>query len=145
MSLLSEKKVTVLQAQILNAGNAVVMSPPQVPQSLNVATAVYDHSILGGAIGSYTLPLSKTIPMGSAVGNFFYNATVEPTSSGSPNFSLGLNTTDDLVDGESIVGLSPSTGTMNLVAAAPIESLRFTLSGSQPVTAGRVEFRLVYV
>ena len=143
MSLLSEKKVSVLQAQEIVAPQVYLGVSPQIPQSLNVASAVYNFAADGGAVGVYNLVLSKPIPAGSAVGNFFVNAIVPVTSNGAPTYSLGLNNATDLVNAQVIVGVPTAMTFANLVATNNVYSLTFTIAGA-PLTAGEVEFRLAY-
>lgn len=143
MSLLSEKKITVLQAQEVVAPQLILGVSPQIPQSLNVATASYVYPTVGGAAGTYTLVLSKPIPAGSVVGNLFINATTAPTSGGAPTYSLGLNGATDLVNAQPIVAVAASAAVVNVIAASNTYSLTLTLS-APGLTAGVVDFRLQY-
>ena len=143
MSLLSENKITILQCREIIAPQVVLGVSPQIPQSLNLAVASYNFAGSGGAIGVYNLVLSKPIPAGSVVGDFFINAVSPVTSAAAPTYSLGVNTATDLVNAQPIVGVPTSFTLANVVAAANVYSLRFTIAGSA-VTGGVVEFRLAY-
>jgi hypothetical protein len=139
MSILSEKKVTVFQSQEIIAPEVILEVSPQIPQSLNVTKALYSHAAVGGALGTYYLELSKPIPQGSAVGNFFINAIV-PVTGAVINISLGLNTAVDIRNMSN--AYSTSMTFANVLATNDIYQVIFTINA--PITGGVLEFLFAY-
>ena len=143
MSLLSDKKVTVVSTQTIVAPTVIVAEPPQIPARLNIATAVYDYSLNGGALGLYQLPLSKIILKESIIGNIYLNEIVPVTSVGNNlEFDLGLNTPEDIYIDKTFNG-SPDSSTVDLLADSVLLTVQFTIK-EEPATAGLVQFLITY-
>lgn len=141
MSLLSEKTVTVLSSDYLVSEETFVSQ--QIAQRPNVAEALYNSHVQGGALGTYNLLLSKPIPINSAVGMVFINELETVSSSGGLyKYSLGLNTTDDIVNNASFS--SPEIVYPLVRATATRSTVQITIS-NEPLTAGIVQFKFLYL
>ena len=142
MSLLSEKKVTILDSQEIVAANVFLGAVPQVPQAMNVATAVYSFANSGGAVGTYTLVLSKPIPANSSIVRLFVQEPLAIVGAGA-TYSLGATPSNtNLLPALTAFNLT-TTSIPNLQVVADVVSLNFVVAGA-PLTAGVIEFNLVY-
>ena len=153
MSLLSEQKVSVLQAQQVVVHDTYLGESPQFAQAMNVATALYNFSKQGGAIGAYTLVLSKPIPANSSILQVLLQQPVAVApGAGAVSFSLGTapGTPTNLIP----VTALPVVGTPTAYVAGNVAGLgvqvltdivSVTLVTSvAAITAGAIELNLIY-
>lgn len=71
MSVLNEVNDTVLQCQ-------KIVSPNDLYPTLKLATATYDHAVLGDNAGPFQIPFSVSIPEGAFVLNVMFNILTVP-------------------------------------------------------------------
>lgn len=140
MSILSESVVSIGQAEQVIAGSILT---GQIPQKPNVASVVYSYNAIGGSISlnPYVLTLSKPIPKDSAV----VRVSIVPTGvvgGVGYNYSLGLNTTNDVVNAGTLA--ANSLLSTNIRAATDIYQVKFSIAGAA-ITAGSVNFQFIYM
>jgi hypothetical protein len=138
MSILSEKFVTIGQAEIVQTASILTQ---QIPQTPNVAYAVYKFAEVGGSLNTYQLPLSKSIPSGSAI----TRVSIDPNGivgGVGTTYNLGLNTNNDVVAAGTLN--ADSFSSIQIRAANDLTSVSFTIN-VQVITAGTVQFQFIYL
>lgn len=113
------------------------------PQTLKVSGATYNYEVTGGEPGTYLLPLSRVVPMGSMVIEVHVNVLRPISSSGFPNYTLGLVSPNDLVPSTALVGVASSATNKNVLATSNVSNLTLTLE-SPGLTAGVLEFQVTF-
>jgi hypothetical protein len=117
--------------------------------------AVYDFSVLGGAVGSVTLKdldgNDAVLPKGAIIKNGFLRVlTAAASAGGSGTIAFGANTTTDLktaTDADTlsgIVAIIPVGTAATAVALTADRNLQATIA-TEALTAGKIELHVDFV
>lgn len=119
-------------------------------QRKQVAKAIYDFDVDGGAVSTITPQQTETIPAGAIVTNIYANETTALTSGGSATVELkagSVSLTDPLAFDTGFTAKPETLALDNSLTAIPVATaadLSITVA-TAALTAGVVEFYVEYV
>ena len=141
MSLFREVQSNVLECSIMNVKREL-----QVPRhAIKVSVAVYDRSVYPGAIGTYELPLSVTIPQGAVITDLIIQEVEPLTSVASYQAEVGINFAGDYATGVT-VSSPPATypnGGLRVTSTTGASTMKWTIL-QQPIISGVAYFKFLY-
>ena len=126
MSLISEIDADVVQGGSVVAGASIVGGAEL--QALSVASASYDFTADGGAVGDIQLELGQTLPAGTLILSATVNTTVAPMSGGAATIALSVG--GAVIQAATAFNMAPYTVGVS-AASAPL----LTTSAAGSVTA----------